>query len=69
VVVTPISDPALFTFHAESGQYIPANRVATTLCSQLSRRWANKGDILTMKSRGYRTLLQNGEEIKVELKA
>lgn len=67
--MTPITDPAHFIRDMETGRYLPANKVATTLAAEMSRMWLTEAQILTIKSRGYRVTNPNGEPIEAGVTA
>jgi hypothetical protein len=61
--MTPVSDPAHFILDPETGHYLPANKVATTLAAQMSRMRLTEGHLATIKARGFRVTKPNGEPI------
>lgn len=52
---------ALFT--EGDGVYHPANNVAVSLCSVLSKARLSRIDLVTIRAMGYTTRLLNGQEI------
>ena len=55
--------PAHFIPDPLSASYLPANKVATTLCAQMSKMRLDAKDLLAVKQRGVRVTLPNGEPI------
>ena len=67
--MTPTSEPAFFIRDSETGHYIPANRVATTLAAQFSKMRLDEKDLLAVKAKGIRVTKPNGEPICLGVKA
>ena len=67
--MTATAAPAFFIRDAESGLYLPANKVATTLAAQMSKMRLDEKDLLAVKAKGIRITKPNGEPICLGVKA